>query len=401
MRASDFAGKAPGRLVPTNDGAQAFVPDPLPNSIDLGHSTVRLLADAENALGRLVGTTGRLVNPYLVGSPLLHREAILSSRMEGTITTPEQLVLLEVSGTPQKPADHNTQEVLNYVRAMHHGISRLKDLPVCLRLFRELHCELVHGVRGQRERPGEFRDRQNWIGNSGEPIHVARFVPPPVPEMLAALDDLEKYLHRTLTNSDPPLLIELALVHYQFETIHPFRDGNGRIGRLLLPLLLYSRGRMRDPVLYLSSFFEGHRETYMDLLLRVSQKADWHAWIEFFLNAVIESAEDCIHLSEGLLALRDRYSRQFQAARSSALLQKLIDDLFRNPAVTIGRATKLLNVTPAAASYNIGKLRDVGILSEMTGRRKNKVFIAQEIMAFMHDADEARPTAEATVQTTS
>ncbi len=402
MKPSDFVDNAPGKLVPTYDGALAFVPDPVPRSLDLDHLTIRLLADAENALGRLVGITGRLVNPYLVGSPLLHREAIVSSRMEGTVTTPEALVLLEVSGATRDSQNQDTQEVLNYIRAMRHGMARLRELPVSLRLIREIQRELIYGVRGERERPGEFRNIQNWIGKRGDPIHAARFVPPPVPEMLAALDDLERYLNRIPTDNDPPLSVELALIHYQFEAIHPFRDGNGRIGRLLLPLLLCSRGRMRDPLLYLSSFFERHRDTYMDLLLRVSQKGDWRAWVQFFLKAVIESAEDSVRQAEGLLALRDRYHRQFQAARSSALLQRLIDDLFQNPAITIGRATKLLNVTPMAASYNINKLQTAGILREATGRKKNKVFIATGIVAFMHDAGDGRPEAEAaTVQTTS
>lgn len=403
MRPSDFADAAPGRLVATINGASAFVPDPLPRSIDLDHAAIRLLADAENAQGRFVGITGRLVNPYLVGSPLLRREAIVSSRMEGTITTPEELVLLEVSGTPRDSQDQDTQEVLNYIRAMQHGMSRLRELPVCLRLFREIHRELVRGVRGERERPAEFRDIQNWIGNRGEPIHEARFVPPPVSEMLAALDDLEQYLHREPADHDPPLLVELALVHYQFEAIHPFRDGNGRIGRLLVPLLLCSRGRMRDPLLYLSSFFERHRATYMDLLLRVSQRGDWRAWVQFFLEGVIESANEAVQQVEGLLTLRDRYHKQFQAARSSALLQRLIDELFQSPAITIGRAAKLLHVTPAAASYNIGKLQASGMLTEATGRRKNKIFIATEILAFTRDAGAGRPELpkEATAQTTS
>ena len=170
MKASDFVDTAPGKLVPTLDGALSFVPDPLPMSLDLDHLTVRLLADAENALGRLVGITGRLVNPYLVGSPLLHREAIASSRMEGTITTPEELVLLEVSGTPRDSQNQDTLEVLNYIRAMQHGMNRLRELPVSLRLIKEIQRELVYGVRGERERPGEFRDIQNWIGNRGDPM---------------------------------------------------------------------------------------------------------------------------------------------------------------------------------------------------------------------------------------
>jgi Fic family protein len=323
---------------------------------------------------------------------LLHREAILSSRIEGTLTTPEQLVLLEaaasVGGARDVPRDQDTQEVLNYVRAMQHALGRLRDLPICLRLMKEIHRELLRGVRGEHERPGEFRTTQNWIGRSSDPIHSARFVPPPVSEMMAALDDLEKFLNER--SADLPLLVKLALVHYQFEAIHPFRDGNGRIGRLLIPLLLVSEGRMRDPLLYLSSYFDRHRDRYMDLLLRVSQTGDWTAWIAFFLQGVVDSSHEAIGQAEGLLTLRERYRQQFQSARSSGLLQKLIDELFLAPSITIGRAMKLLQVTPAAASSNLRKLVGAGILREATGRRRDQVFIAPEIVAFMYDT-EARP----------
>jgi Fic family protein len=385
MDAAQFSPDSPGRLVSTIEGAQAFVPDPVPRRLDLDLATVGLLAEAENAIGRLAGTAGRLVNPYLVGSPLLHREAILSSRIEGTITTPEQLVLLEAAGAVPgvKGRDQETQEVLNYIRAMQHGLRRLRELPVCLRLIREIHGVLLEGVRGDRERPGDFRAVQNWIGRPSEPIHGARFVPPPVPEMQAALDDLEQALNDP--KPDLPLLVRLALLHYQFEAIHPFRDGNGRIGRLLIALLLVSSGRLRDPLLYLSAYFERHRDVYMDLLLRVSQTGDWAAWLQFFLRGVLESAHEAVEQAEGLLALRDRYHALFQQARSSGLLQRLVDELFQSPAITIGRATEVLKVTPAAAAYNLRKLQAAGIVVEQTGRRRDQIFVAPEILVFMSD----------------
>jgi Fic family protein len=385
MDAARFSPSSPGRLVPTIDGAQAFVPDPVPRRLEVDLATVGLLADAENAMGRLAGTAGRLVNPYLVGSPLLHREAILSSRIEGTVTTPEQLVLLEAAegAGEAQPADQDTREVLNYIRAMQHGLERLRELPVSLRLIREVHRVLLQDVRGDRERPGEFRTAQNWIGRPGDPVHAARFVPPPAPEMLAALDDFEQALH------DPrpalPVLVRLAILHYQFETIHPFRDGNGRVGRLLMPLLLVGWSRLREPLLYLSAYFERHRDAYMDLLLRVSQTGDWAAWLQFFLRGVLESAQEAVEQAEGLVALRDRYHAIFQRARSSGLLQRLVDELFQAPAITIARAAKVLNVTPPAAAHNVTKLVAAGILVERTGRRRDRVFIAPEILAFMRD----------------
>lgn len=398
MKASDFNRLMPGRLVPAIDGAVAFVPSPIPRDLELDIATVGLLAAAENAVGRLTGTIGRLVNPYLVGSPLLRREAILSSRIEGTITTPEELVLFEVSRGSASPLVSNvedTREVFNYMRAMEHGLKLLRELPICLRLIQETHKQLLRGVRGERERPGEFRTTQNWIGNKGELIHSARYVPPPIPEMTQALDDLEKYLNENWSEGGGlPLLIRLALVHYQFEAIHPFRDGNGRIGRLLMPLILCSSGRMKDPFLYLSSFFERNRDSYNDLMLRVSQAGDWGPWIQFFLRAVAESAVESLQQAEGLLRLRDGYHDRFQRARSSVSLFKLIDALFRGPSISIGQAAGLLKMTHAAAASNVRKLEHAGILVEVTGRRRGQVFLAREIVAFMRDAEDGKATKE-------
>lgn len=389
MRESEFASASPGRLVRTIGGALAFVPDPIPTGLRLDAKSIRLLARAENALGRLAGTTARELNPFLVGSPLLHREAILSSRIEGTITTPEQLVLLQAEtdrGLKPRGFDEHTREVLNYVEAMRRGLELLRELPVCLRLIREVHAALLRGVRGEREQPGEFRESQNHVrGRLSDSIHDARFVPPPPPEMRSALDAFERYLNEEPSSQSDPALVRLALIHYQFETIHPFRDGNGRIGRLLIPLLLIGCGHLEAPVLYLSAYFERHRDLYVDLLLAVSQTGDWAAWIDFFLEGVCVSAAEATQQATELLALRQRYHRTLQTARSSALLIRLIDRLFEVPSITIDAASRLLNVTPQAAAYNIKKLVGAGIVRESTGRRKGQVFVADEIMAFMYD----------------
>lgn len=387
MKAEQFQASAPGTLVPTTGGAQAFAPAPLPEQLDLETGTVRLLARAENALGRLVGTTAREFNPYLVGSPMLHREAILSSRIEGTVTTPEQLVLVQAESShgQVRTADEDTKEVLNYMDAMRRGLSLLQELPICLRLIREVHRVLLTGVRGDQERPGEFRMHQNWVrGPLDDTIGNARFVPPPVPEMKEALAAFEKYLGREPSADHDPVLIQLALVHYQFETIHPFRDGNGRVGRLLIPLLLCSYGRLDSPILYLSAFFERHRDLYVDLLLHVSQTGEWTPWVNFFLQGVLESSEEAIGQANDLLALRQRYHRQFQTGRSSALLIRLIDRLFEAPSITISAAADLLDVTQQAASNNIRKLQEAGILRD-TGRKRSKIYLAPEIMSFMYD----------------
>jgi len=292
---------------------------------------------------------------------------------------------------------------LNYVRAMERGLSRLPTLPVSQRLIRELHGVLMEGVRGQNDKPGEFRDSQNWIGKPGSKIHEARFVPPPVIEMLAALDDLEKYIHVEAhaegkgfhpADEDPglsPLLVRLALIHYQFETIHPFRDGNGRLGRLLMPLLLVSHGRLRAPLFYLSSYFERQRDRYYDLLLEVSRHGNWIDWVDFFLLGVEESARDAVTRADALLALRDKWRAEFEKARSSALLHKLIDRLFEAPAIRIRDAVSLLGVTPASASANIKKLEAAGIVVERTGRKRDQIFVAMDILELIDKGVLASP----------
>ena len=379
MRAADFTADSPGRLVDIPPGVPAFIPHPLPEVLSLDHAAVRLLSDADYAIGRLVGAVRRMVNPFLIASPLLHREAILSSRIEGTIATPEQLVLAEIGSPVAETAGDDANEVLNYIRAVHHGLR--SKLPTSLRLIRELHGVLMKGVRGGQDRPGEFRDVQNFIGHSGASIGDARFVPPPVRAMHECLDVFERRLHAS--NEQLPLLVKLALVHYQFEAIHPFRDGNGRIGRLLLPLLLVREGRLEEPVLYLSAYFERHRETYLDLLLAVSLKGAWLEWVRFFLKGVEESATESLTQADVLLKLRERYHDRFRKARSFGILQQLIDNLFASPSTTMMATAKALKITPAAASANIRKLQQGGILREATGRKRDQVFVAPEILRFM------------------
>jgi Fic family protein len=387
--------------VPTADGAEAFVPAPLPKTLPLEGSTLHLLAWAEHALGELSGVTARLVNPYLLGSPLLRREAILSSRIEGTYATAEQLAMFEAGSPPPDERQRNdAREVLNYVDAMRLGVAQLRKIPISLRLIQMVHGRLLKGVRGESQRPGEFRTLQNYIGREADGIRGARFVPPPVLEMRQALSELEEYLHIAPhgppapgQEPDPtlaPLLIRIALAHYQFETIHPFRDGNGRVGRLLIPLLLISHGRLREPLLYMSAYLERNRDAYYDLMLRVSQAGAWQQWIDFFLRGVAESARESVDLAGTLLGLRDRWQQQFQAARSSALLLKLIDRLFQVPSITISRAAEVLKVTPAAAANNIGKLVAAGILKERTGRRRGQVFVAMDIVRIVDSARKGR-----------
>jgi Fic family protein len=370
--------------VSISHGAVAFVPDPMPTTLSLDAPTQRLLSEADYALGRLAGAAGRVVNPFLIGQPLLRREAILSSRIEGTHTTPEQLVLLELGISPQAPDGPeaaDTREVLNYVQAMEMGLRRLGEIPLSVRLVRELHAALRADVRGARDRPGHFRDVQNYISAAGTSILQARYVPPPVPEMKETLERWEQDLHRGAEHL--PLLVHLALSHYQFEAIHPFRDGNGRVGRLLIPLTLCSHGRLEQPLLYMSAYFEAHRREYVDRLLRVSTHGDWLGWVSFFVRGVVECASDGLVLAQQLIDLRERYLAQVRTARSAGALARLVDELFRVPSITIGRATEVLGSTPASASANLGKLAEFGVVAEVTGRQRNQVFVAHEILAFV------------------
>jgi Fic family protein len=317
-----------------------------------------------------------LPHPRLLVTPFSRREAIASSRIEGTIASAKDLVLFDISPTNQS-ANSDVREVHNYVRALELGLARLKELPVCLRLVREVHKRLLQGVRGTETRPGEFRQRQNYIAKPGQLIQEARFVPPPVVEMTACLDEFEKYLHAT---SPLPPIVRLAVIHYQFEAIHPFDDGNGRVGRLLLSLLLSAWGLLEHPLLSLSRYLEANRNEYVAKLLDVSQKGAWIDWIRFFAKGVDEQARDAIDRSKKLLDLRERYRQRMQHARYSANVLKLLDRLFSGPAITVGLARQHLKVTYASARSNIRKLEEARILAPIPGLKYNQMFIAPEIV---------------------
>ena len=377
MDPSQFTEKSPGELVNTIEGIWAFVPQPIPPEFNIEISTIRRLSEADYKLGELKGIGQMLPNPQLLINPFLRREAVLSSRIEGTIASLDQLVLFEVepSRNSQNP---DVGEVANYVTAMKYGLERLEELPVSLRLIREIHEKLLSGVRGQDRRPGEFRQTQNAIGQQGRPIDEARYIPPPVIQMNQALSEFELFLHEP---TELPFLIQLALVHYQFEAIHPFLDGNGRVGRLLLSLLLCEKGYLTQPLLYLSGFLEKNRDQYIDSLLRVSQKGDWTGWVDFFLQGVVEQSRDAIDRSGLLLDLLQNYREKAQTARASALPLQLIDHLFQVPALSISMAQELLGVTPISAQRSIERLVDLDILKEITGRQRNRIYVASEILS--------------------
>ena len=376
MNPADFTEEKNGQLIKTQLDYWAFSPNPLPPKLALSWELVNQLSEADRALSELAGTARTLPNPHLLIGPFIRREAVLSSRIEGTQASLSDLLFFEASGSVD-PKAPDAREVANYVKAMEYGLVRLKKFPLSLRFIREIHERLMENVRGDHLTPGEFRRSQSWIGPNGCTLMEATYVPPPVDEMEKALGQFETYLHAPST---VPILIRLAAIHYQFEAIHPFLDGNGRIGRLLITLLLCKEGALSEPLLYLSAYFERYRTEYYRLLLAVSQAGRWIDWISFFLRGVAEQARDALARSDRLLQLWESYRAEFQSARSSALQLRLVDQLFGYPAITTNQAAKLLKVTHRSAQLNIEKLIRKGILKEATGKQRNRVFVAPQIV---------------------
>lgn len=376
MNPSHFVEHPGGRIVRTPRDYWAYVPASLEPAIELNMALIRRLSDADRAVSELAGVARTLPNPHLLIGPFMRQEAVISSKIEGTQASFSDLLYFEAARIKEDQVP-DVREVANYVKAMEYGLSRLNDLPMSLRLIKELHSILMDGVRGYRSTPGEFRRSQNWIGPPGCSLSGASYVPPPVNEMKDALSDLESYFH---SGTDTPPLIRLAMIHYQFESIHPFLDGNGRIGRLLTALQLVAYDLLPQPLLYLSAFFEQNRDQYYDLLLDVSRKGAWENWIMFFLHAVEVQSKDAVTRSDRLLDLWQGYRDRLQEARASALLLQLVDYLFGFPAVTNPMATKKLGVTPRSTQLNIDKLIASGILEEITGQKRNRMYVAKEII---------------------
>lgn len=378
MDQSQFAANHPGRLVRSGPKAHSFlayIPAALPPELKWSPGLVSRLSAADRAVGLLAGTGKSLPNPHLLIGPFKRREAVLSSRIEGTQASLSDLFVFEARAE-SAPRGSDVLEVANYVEALEYGLARQASLPLSKKLIREMHAILMRGVRGQEQAPGEFRRSQNWIGSPGCSLRDASFVPPPPEELEVCLDDFERFLHAP---SSMPPLVRLALVHYQFEAIHPFLDGNGRIGRLLITLLLCVERVLPDPLLYLSAFFERHRGEYYEKLGAVSRRGEWNEWLEFFLRGVTEESIDAVERAGRLIDLRARYREVLQRARASALVLRLVDGLFDRPAVTLASARAMLGVTSRAAQMNIDKLVRAGILREATGMARNRMWVSDEI----------------------
>ncbi len=355
-------------------GYRAFIPKPLPPvpAIQLTGEIQRRLSDADIALGRLDGSIMILPNPDLFVMMYVRKEAVLSSQIEGTQSSLNDLLAAEAHlYAPQAPKD--VDEVINYVAAMKHGLSRLPELPVSVRLIREIHAELLQGVRGHHLTPGELRTTQNWIGNAGCLLKEAMFVPPPphvVPEILG---QLETFLHE---QNDLPTLIRIGLAHAQFETIHPFLDGNGRVGRLLMTFLLMHSEVLSKPVLYLSYYLKQHRARYYDLLQAIREHGAWEDWLIFFLQGVSEVSAQAAETSRKILAQRELYRTQIadELGRAGGNGHRVLEHLYKRPIVSVNDIMDLLQVTYPSANQLVEKLQQIGILQEVTGQARNRRF---------------------------
>jgi len=375
MDYASFSNSPAGRLVSTTHGQKAFVPNPLPPRLD-GSRLWCELAEAMGAVGKLGGLSHRIPNPMMVLRPLQRREALTSSSMEGTHASPDDLVLLEAGANE---GDDSTREVRNYIRALDNATESLKTLPISRRMICAAHETLLTGLskfRGANKRPGELKKYQNFIG--GRTIEETRFIPPPPTEAEAALNDLEFYINADAP--EYPALIDAALIHYQFETIHPFADGNGRVGRILIPIYLLKRGVIDTPILYISPYIENRKDSYIDLMFNVSATGAWEEWISFFLRAVRESCDETIESIEELLALRQKYFERASRLGRSATPQRIVDSLFVRPVLSIPQAAETAGVTYAAAAAAVEKLVAAGILREWPLESAPRFFYAPEVV---------------------
>lgn len=380
MKPEDFKTTAAGEVIQSRKGYWAFIPDPLPPSIGWSSALISAVGAAERALGKLDSLAGTLPSAHILVRPFIRREAVLSSRIEGTRASLNDIYIYEATQLSYLESTTDVREVHNYVKALDYGLERLSSLPVSLRLIREMQAVLMEGVRGEHLTSGEFRQSQNWIGPPGSTLESARFVPPPVDAMHKALDELERFIH---SSSDLPGLVQAALIHYQFEAIHPFLDGNGRIGRLLIILLITEWGLLSQPWLYLSAYFEAYRKEYYDHLLAVSQTGAWEAWLDFFLKGIHVQAEDAVAQIQRLQQTRRTYHDLVKNERAADRLIQAIDVLLERPILSIRQLEKAMDIPYRSAQRYIEKLEQLGILLEVTGRSRNRVYQAKTILAIL------------------
>lgn len=374
-----------GQYVEQMEGYKAFIPNPLPPNpeITMDQEMWNLLSQADRALGRLDGATDALPNPDLFVFMYVRKEAVLSSQIEGTQASLIDVLEFESQALePDNPQE--VAEVVNYIAAIKYGLERLKDLPISLRLIREIHQELMKGVRGAERNPGEFRHSQNWIGAGGCSLAEAIYVPPPPHAMLQSLDNLEKFLH----NPQPmPTLIKVGLAHAQFETIHPFLDGNGRTGRLLITFLLCEQNILQRPLLYISYYFKKYRAEYYDRLQSVRDSGNWESWLKFFLRGVYEVAQEAAATARKIVKLKEEHRQLLldKMGRRSGNAIALLESLYFKPIFTVEHAEAITNLSYPNANTLIKDLCDIGLLQEITGQKRNRAFSYAPYLAVFQD----------------
>ena len=366
----DIEQSPSGRIIKASTGYKAFIPFALPPKFEWDQGLVNSLSRADFLLGKLAREGSRLPNPHLLIRPFITREAVLSSRIEGTQATLGE-VLAADNGVTVKQNPDDLQEVQNYIKALDYGINRLNELPLSLRLIKEIHGTLMQGVRGSHATPGEFRRTQNWIGAPGCTLNTAKFVPAPPDLLMESLGELESFLH----NRQWPPLIHIALCHYQFEAIHPFLDGNGRVGRLLITLLLIEQKMLPSPLLYLSAFFEATRDEYYKQLYNVSRDGAWRDWLVYFLNGVAVQSEDVLSRAERINDLLQTW-KLMVASNASSVPVDIVDRLAVNPFVTINKIAGDLGISYSTAQRGIQKLETAKIIEKTSDHKRDKVYCA-------------------------
>lgn len=366
------------------EACQAFIPPPLP-PLQLSATHYELLERANRALGRLDGLSALLPDTSLFLYFYVRKEALLSSQIEGTQSSLSDLLLFENKETPGVPIE-DVQEVSNYVAAMQHGLKRIQGgFPLSSRLLREIHEILLSKGRGASKSPGEYRKSQVWLGGS-RPSN-ALFVPPPHDQITQLMSDLEKFLHDKPERM--PLLIKAALAHVQFETIHPFLDGNGRLGRLLITLLFCTEGALSEPILYLSLYFKSHRQEYYDLLQRVRTEGAWEQWLEFFFTGVLETSEEATKSAKSILKLFDQDRQKIETlGRPAGSALRVHQLMQRKPILSVARAAKLLSVTEPTVRASLEHLEKLRIVKEMTGRQRNRLFVYGKYLSILGEGTE-------------
>lgn len=380
----DIQHSPAGRIAKSLRGYNAFVPHSLPPHIEWDNALVNSLSRADFLLGKLAREGSKLPNPHLLMRPFITREAVLSSKIEGTQATLGEILSADV-GVQIKQNNDDLQEVQNYITALDYGLRRLEDLPLSLRLIKEIHAQLMQGVRGGHATPGEFRYTQNWIGSPGCTLNTAKFVPPPPDHLMDCLGDLESFLH---DRSLPPL-IHIALCHYQFEAIHPFLDGNGRVGRLLITLLLVAQRILPAPLLYLSAFFEATRDEYYKNLYNVSSQGAWSEWLIYFLQGVALQSEDALSRAERINELLEKW-KIVVASSGSQVAVAMVEHFAMNPYCTINKMSADFGIAYSTAQRGIQKLEAAGIIQKTTANKRDKVYCATAILRILEEPTKIR-----------